>query len=343
MIRIVSVPEEVRTAVPTYPVHVAKGIESYFYEFALRRQDLQTTVAYLPVFWTSNYFIQRRRDGSDSLRAVERVQHLVNFLDNSPCFTILQADELYEQLPPSVLVFGAGGNGHIPIPLLTEPNVRQNHARDIFCSFAGAVEVGGAVRRRLNNSVSLWDANGPGARVRRKMVSLLSGLPDFEIQLRPWQNTPEWYESPYSRDTGEYVQSYRELLSRSVFTLCPRGYGLTSYRLYEAIQMGSIPVYISDDFWLPYCDKLDWSEFALVVPEEDLPRIPQLLRSLTQSRIGRMQERLVEVSATHFNLESACEWIVRGVNAVSAHHSVKVDNGNMIRQDAHALQGPSRM
>ena len=35
--------------------------------------------------------------------------------------------------------------------------------------------------------------------------------------------------------------------------MAPRGYGRTSYRLAEIIQLGRIPVYIFDDFeWLPY-------------------------------------------------------------------------------------------
>ena len=33
----------------------------------------------------------------------------------------------------------------------------------------------------------------------------------------------------------------------SLFSLCPRGYGPTSFRLYESIQLGSIPVYIAED------------------------------------------------------------------------------------------------
>ena len=57
-----------------------------------------------------------------------------------------------------------------------------------------------------------------------------------------------------SADTRRFV----ELMSRSVFALCPRGYGRTSYRMYEALQLGCIPVYIHDEPWLPYADELDW-------------------------------------------------------------------------------------
>jgi hypothetical protein len=42
-------------------------------------------------------------------------------------------------------------------------------------------------------------------------------------------------------------------ISRSKFNLAPRGFGRTSYRLAEIIQIGRIPVYLYDDIsWLPY-------------------------------------------------------------------------------------------
>ena len=42
----------------------------------------------------------------------------------------------------------------------------------------------------------------------------------------------------------------------------PRGYGPTSFRLYESIEMQSIPIYISDEFILPYSNIIDWENFA---------------------------------------------------------------------------------
>ena len=42
-------------------------------------------------------------------------------------------------------------------------------------------------------------------------------------------------------------------ISNTKFNLCPRGFGRTSYRMSEVIQMGRLPVYMFDDVpWLPY-------------------------------------------------------------------------------------------
>lgn len=300
MIRMLAVPEELRSRPSAYPEHSTTGIEQYFYQFAERRLDLQTTLPYLPIFWTANYFGQQREERSATLHAVQRAQQVLDSLAGLSCFTVVQADEIYEHVPASVTVFGAGGDGHIPIPLLTDPCAPSGRARDVLCSFVGAVEVGGA-----------------GARIRRRMMALMTGRPGFEMHARPWQNTPEWYASPHCVNGQEYVRSYRDLLSRSIFTLCPRGYGPTSFRLYEAIQTGSIPVYIADEFWLPFTDELDWTAFALIVHEDDLPAVPDLIGGMSASTITRMQERLAEVAATHFNLESACERIVAAVNRLS--------------------------
>ncbi len=43
------------------------------------------------------------------------------------------------------------------------------------------------------------------------------------------------------------------VIERSNFTLAPRGFGATSFRMYEALQLGSVPIYIWDyDLALPF-------------------------------------------------------------------------------------------
>ena len=58
--------------------------------------------------------------------------------------------------------------------------------------------------------------------------------------------------------------------------LCPRGAGPSSYRLFETMQMGRVPVVLSDQ-WVPP-DGPAWGEFLIRVPEHDVLRLPGLLR-----------------------------------------------------------------
>ena len=53
-------------------------------------------------------------------------------------------------------------------------------------------------------------------------------------------------------------ESFLDILTRSAFALCPRGYGKTSFRICESLEVGVIPVYIYDDPWIPFGHKLDF-------------------------------------------------------------------------------------
>jgi len=69
----------------------------------------------------------------------------------------------------------------------------------------------------------------------------------------------------------EYVQ---EILD-SDFVLCPRGHSPSTYRLYEAMQLGRCPVVIADD-WIPPLGP-DWSTCSITIPERQIYRIPEIL------------------------------------------------------------------
>ena len=58
---------------------------------------------------------------------------------------------------------------------------------------------------------------------------------------------------------------YIETIRRSKFVLCPRGYGPASFRLYEVIAAGRVPVVISDE-WLPP-ERIPWHTCSLRIPE----------------------------------------------------------------------------
>lgn len=69
---------------------------------------------------------------------------------------------------------------------------------------------------------------------------------------------------------NSFKENYIELLGNSLFSLCPRGTGPSSIRLFEAIAMGSFPVIISDNYILPMEDKIHWDRISIKVKENDL-------------------------------------------------------------------------
>jgi len=72
-----------------------------------------------------------------------------------------------------------------------------------------------------------------------------------------------------------YIDSYLSLLKRSKFILCPRGIGTSTWRLFEAMKAGRVPVIISDQ-WVPPAGP-QWSEFSIRAPESKIGMIPETL------------------------------------------------------------------
>jgi hypothetical protein len=67
----------------------------------------------------------------------------------------------------------------------------------------------------------------------------------------------------------EYVQNIVD----SDYVVCTRGAGNFSYRLYETLSCGRIPVFVDTDCVLPYDLLVDWRAHCVWVDEDELPQI----------------------------------------------------------------------
>jgi len=99
---------------------------------------------------------------------------------------------------------------------------------------------------------------------------------------------------------------YVNLLATSHFSLCPRGTGISSVRLFESLAMGSIPIIIADNYSPPLGDLLNWEEFSVSIPEDSISEIPNLVSQLLKdkSRLKRMGERGMDVYDSYFSNEN---------------------------------------
>lgn len=73
----------------------------------------------------------------------------------------------------------------------------------------------------------------------------------------------------------EYEQRYAKILTESAFILCPRGGGASTFRLFEAMMLGRVPVIVSDQ-WVPP-EGPDWEKFSVRVREAEVETIPGIL------------------------------------------------------------------
>jgi len=70
-------------------------------------------------------------------------------------------------------------------------------------------------------------------------------------------------------------QQYAQMIARSRFVLCPRGAGTSSFRLFETLAAGRVPVIISDE-WVPPKGP-DWSACSLRVREAEVSLLIRIL------------------------------------------------------------------
>lgn len=213
---------------------------------------------YLPIQWTALYV---NGDFGKNRNVIAKIQSFLDGLDKSKkYYTIVQFDDgiLNNLSGLDIVVMGmSGGRIDYSLPLLCWPHkFRFAEKRDIFASFVGRV-------------------THP---IRQKLIE---------------EKYPEdWYVSDKPHDLKEYCR----ILARSKFALCPRGYGKSSFRIQEAIQHGAIPVYISDEFIMPYGNA---GEYMLSVEQEELPGIVDFLTCLPNAMLTVMQQNIVQAQVLY--------------------------------------------
>lgn len=276
-----------REGAPYPPHHTGDHLEEAFIKFWSKKSSKRKLI---PVHWTAIYN-HRIKDGlgpntpngelRDSLKS-----YLRSLDPNDKYFVVCTHDDApAEDLPPDTLVFSAGGNSNridIPIPLTCGPQEEPgDYLRTIPISFVGSL-------------------THP---LRQAMGQMLHGKHGVFLSSTEWTaDVP-----------GDRIDLFKNVTKRSIFSLCPRGYGATSYRLYEAMQLGAIPVYVSDKHLLPWSDEIDWSEFCVIIKPENMQDILQMTLGIPASKVRKMQTSLAEVWNKHFSITATCQHIEKRV------------------------------
>lgn len=118
--------------------------------------------------------------------------------------------------------------------------------------------------------------------------------------------------------TTNSKEQFVRILKRSHFTLCPRGVGTSSYRLFEAMRFGSIPVIIADDLVLP--DGPDWQNCSVRVAERNVANITDILESKTNN-LDSMSKLAQEYYKCYFSQANFLKNIVRLASSIQGSYS----------------------
>jgi len=111
----------------------------------------------------------------------------------------------------------------------------------------------------------------------------------------------------YISSKTHYIDKFCEVLASSIFGLCPRGYGLNSFRIVECMQYGTIPVYISDDFIFPH--NLDFLDYGVVIEVKEAGKIDEILKAITPEQIISKQDKIKELYHSHFSYQGVMDRI----------------------------------
>ena len=250
-----------------YPKHNHTVFEEYF---MLTYHDTNTEYTYLPIMWTS-FYISRgfgKQDMSD-------LQDYLDSLDKSKkYFTIIQYDDgILQEINFDLRVFGAGGGGKVNVP-----------------------------SKNLGEPIPLICTPGPVDKTKDRdilcsFVGAIKGRHPIREEL--------YSMGEFHMEELQGYDRFVDVMERSVFSLCPRGYGATSFRICEALQHGSIPIYVYDDYWMP-----DWFSFyniGLTIHKDNLCYIEDLI---AEADIEQYRNHGLEVYTNYFTFWGCAKQII---------------------------------
>jgi hypothetical protein len=153
-----------------------------------------------------------------------------------------------------------------------------------------------AVRRLVR--LGLQPSVAPGRVLRTHALRALAGSPDvrthFLVRRLFWNGVFAGDGRMDVRLARQSRQEFVQNLLDSDYALCVRGFGNYSYRLYEALCLGRIPVLVDTDCALPYDRWIDWKQYMVWIDQSEVHEAPRRVAafhaSLTAAAFTELQK-----------------------------------------------------
>lgn len=248
-------------------------------------------VLFLDIFWCNVFHTNGGPNNVPELR--EYVHNACKNAEDKKrfVFTICQWDDnICMTKPSNLIVYSMGTTNDVTLPLIVEDKTSRlenisklsYNERDILCSFVGTNTHGvrGIIYRELHNN------------------------PNFVFYMK---NSWDIHVNE------QLVELFINITKRSKFALAPRGYGPSSFRFFEIIQMGVIPIYVYDDVnALPFLDIIDYSKFSIVLHINDIMKLPKILSDISEDQYHNMLSEMQKIKYW-FTMEGTCEYIKQDI------------------------------
>ena len=178
-------------------------------------------------------------------------------------------------------------------------------------------EIGGMTFRR-------WD-NFKHKFLRYDGLTYLQESPqvvtDFIFRESYYGNAIDVHKGEWETDTVQSVrEDYLDNMSNTDYTFCARGKGNFSFRFYEILSAGRIPLYIDTDTVLPYDFAVNWREQFFWIDVDDLPQVGERLydyhRGLTDEQFQDVQRNCRHLWEEWLSPRGFCKNFYRYLDAV---------------------------
>lgn len=260
----------------TYPKHSSYiGVERVFYNWLNKQNDILTEnieeadYCYLPVFWT-NYFLNHNFAKTGMDELRDECKQVVC---PDKTFTLCQYDDgpLVDLGNTVCFLASRTIQGAKDIPLLCSPHDFAEKKKKYLASFVGRASTH-PIRKELKSAVK-----------HNRNFLFIDG---------------KW---------GEKV--FVKAMEKSYSCLCPRGYGGGSFRFYEAMQMGVVPVHIGDIDIRPFKSQIDWDNFSFYF--EDPHEAIIALERCPIERLTEMGKQAAQCYNNIFGNDNWCKYVVK--------------------------------
>ncbi|MEW6065208.1 hypothetical protein P378_10765 [Desulforamulus profundi] len=280
-IYILPVPKKLQPAAQVfkYPRHNKDyGVEQDFYHYLLINRDLTVENPrladwhYLPVFWTRWHL--NHLYGKICLAELQQEMDQA-ILDDAKTFTICQYDDGPLVNPGRASVFLASRKSEegIDIPLLCSPHQAPpvKPQKRYLASFVGRLATHG---------------------IRQQMAQVLKDREDVFV-----------FDG--NLGSGFFVEKLQE----SYIGLCPRGYGGSSFRFFETMQLGAVPFLIGDLDTRPFKRFIDWDGMSLYT--NSVADLHAILDSMKPAELVEMGEWAGSFWENELTYQRWCKYVLK--------------------------------
>lgn len=262
-----------------YPAHNSDyGVEQDFYKYIINNKSQLTYSPndadwhYLPVYWTRWHL--NHNYGKEGLNELQ-IEINNKIIDDSKTFTICQYDDGPITNLGKTVQFLASRKSQIgiDIPLLSSPHRLPffTPSKKYLASFMGRI---------LNH------------KLREEMAKELENNTDILI-----------------KDGNFGSRLFVNNTLKSYISLCPRGYGGSSFRLFEAMELGVVPFLIGDLDTRPFKKFIDWDKISFFV--NDSKKIKEVVYSTKQEKLIEMGNNAKIIYKKHLQYQKWCEYVLQ--------------------------------